>query len=185
MNLYLAWGKRMFDFAASTGGLLILWPILVLLAVILILRDGQNPIFIQKRVGRDGATFTLFKLRTMPKPTPDLPSHEIDPSMISKFGQFLRKSRLDELPQLFNVVTGSMSLVGPRPCLPSQSTLIDERKARGVLKMRPGITGLSQIRGLDMSNPEKLARMDAEYAEPLSFNVDLAILFRTFVPNRR
>ena len=105
--------------------------------------------------------------------------------MISQFGHFLRKSRLDELPQLLNVVTGSMSLVGPRPCLPSQLALIEERKARGVLKMRPGITGLSQVRGLDMSNPAELAKMDAEYSGPLSFKGDLAILFRTFVPSLR
>ncbi|MEO1747170.1 MAG: sugar transferase [Pseudomonadota bacterium] len=185
MSWYQAWGKRLLDLVASTIGLVLLLPLLLLLCVLVLFVDRQSPIFSQTRIGRNGAVFTLFKIRTMPRQTPDLPSHEVDQKTISNLGGFLRKSRLDELPQLVNVATGSMSLVGPRPSLPTQTILISERKARDVLKLRPGITGLAQVVGLDMSNPEQLAQMDAQYAKNISLSGDLTILFRTFAPSKR
>lgn len=110
----------------------------------------------------------------------NVPTHQAAAAHVTALGKFLRQSKLDELPQLWNVLWGEMSLVGPRPCLPTQAELIDERRQRGVLNIRPGITGLAQVRGIDMSDPVVLAEIDAEYLRIHSFAVDLKILFRTF-----
>lgn len=171
--------KRAFDIAAATGGLLVAaLPIAIL--VLLIRRESDGPgIFSQQRVGRDGRLFYCHKLRTMRTGTPNVPTHDVQAAQITPIGAFLRRTKLDELPQLWNVLTGEMSFVGPRPCLPSQTTLIDEREKRGVLSLRPGITGLAQINDIDMSDPLRLAEKDAEYLRARSFGLDLSILFRT------
>lgn len=110
----------------------------------------------------------------------NVPTHQAAAAHVTALGKLLRQSKLDELPQLWNVLQGEMSLVGPRPCLPTQVELIDQRRRRGVLNIRPGITGLAQVRGIDMSDPVLLAEIDAEYLRIRSFAVDLKILFRTF-----
>jgi len=122
--------------------------------------DNGSPLFFQQRVGRYRQTFTLMKFRTMNVNTSSVGTHLVDTASITKIGRFLRKTKLDELPQLFNVLVGHMSLVGPRPCLPNQTELIKERAQRGVFELRPGITGLAQISDIDMSTPRKLARYD-------------------------
>jgi len=119
-----------------------------------------SPLFFQQRVGKNQEPFTLIKFRTMAITTGSVGTHLVDAASITKLGHFLRKTKLDELPQLFNVLLGSMSLVGPRPCLPNQTELIEERAKRNVFSVRPGITGLAQINDVDMSTPGKLARYD-------------------------
>lgn len=127
-----------------------------------------SPLFFQERVGKDKKLFTLMKFRTMAHHTESVGTHLVDSASITRLGQFLRKTKLDELPQLFNVLLGSMSLVGPRPCLPNQTELVEERDKRDVFKVRPGITGLAQVNEVDMSTPRKLARYDQLMIERMS-----------------
>lgn len=158
---------RIFDFIFSLGGLLILWPIGMILYVIGLFDTG-SPIFVQERVGKHKRPFNLYKFRTMHVDTKSVASHLATQASITKFGSFLRKSKLDELPQLMNVLIGDMSLVGPRPNLFNQTELIEERSKRGVYNVLPGITGLAQINDIDMSMPEKLAITDAEMIKNLN-----------------
>jgi lipopolysaccharide/colanic/teichoic acid biosynthesis glycosyltransferase len=125
------------------------------------LLDTGSPIFAQQRVGRGQRPFTLYKFRTMSVGTAQVATHEVGASAVTPLGSFLRRSKLDELPQLVNVIKGEMSLVGPRPCLPSQHELIAEREALGVFAVRPGVTGLAQVNAIDMSTPARLAKWDA------------------------
>ncbi|MDP5143041.1 sugar transferase [Rheinheimera baltica] len=152
---------RLFDIVLSLTGLIVASPLLVVLTLIGLFDTGA-PIFCQQRVGRNKRPFTLVKFRTMKKDTSHVASHLADANAITPFGGFLRKTKLDELPQLWNVLWGQMSLVGPRPCLFNQQELIAEREQRGVLAARPGITGLAQVSEIDMSTPVLLAQTDAE-----------------------
>lgn len=171
--------KKIFDLAGAAVLLVVTSPVL-LLAVIAVRVSSPGPVlFSQTRVGRDGALFRCHKLRTMYQGTPSLPTHEAPSSAVTSAGKVLRKFKLDELPQFWNVLRGEMSLVGPRPCLPSQTELIECRRRLGVLEALPGITGLAQIRGIDMSNPRLLAETDATYLRTASLWLDLRILFGT------
>jgi len=152
---------RLFDIFFALFGLLFLLPLLLLLWVIALF-DNQSPLFKQQRVGRSQVPFVLVKFRTMRLNTAWVATHLADASAITPFGRFLRRAKLDELPQLWNVLRGDMSLVGPRPCLFNQQELIAHRAAMGVFNARPGITGLAQIQGIDMSTPELLAKTDAQ-----------------------
>ena len=122
----------------------------------------------QRRIGRDKKPFTLIKFRTMRPETGSVATHEVDPDQVTTWGKLLRKTKIDELPQLWNVLKGEMSLVGPRPCLPNQIELIEARRKLAVLTIPPGITGLAQIRGIDMSTPDLLAKTDAEMIRTLN-----------------
>jgi O-antigen biosynthesis protein WbqP len=137
-----------------------LFPILLIICVICYF-DTRKPFFLQTRVGRLKQPFIIIKFRTMPLETPNVASHLLSSQDITKIGSFLRHTKLDELPQLWNVILGQMSLVGPRPCLYSQTELIRQRENMGVFLVKPGITGLAQLRGIDMSDPIKLAHADA------------------------
>ncbi|TIT31284.1 MAG: sugar transferase [Mesorhizobium sp.] len=171
--------KKIFDLAGAAVLLVATSPIL-LLAILAVRASSPGPvIFSQTRIGREGALFRCHKLRTMYQGTPSLPSHETPASAVTSVGKSLRKFKLDELPQLWNVLCGEMSLVGPRPCLPTQTELIEFRRRLGVLQALPGMTGLAQIRGIDMSNPRLLADTDAIYLRTASFWLDLRILFGT------
>ena len=119
-------------------------------------------------MGREEKLFTLIKFRTMKPETSSVGTHEVNPAQITRWGQLLRKTKIDELPQLWNVLWGQMSLVGPRPCLLNQTDLIQERQRLGVFTVRPGITGLAQIQGIDMSTPDLLAKTDAEMIRTMS-----------------
>ena len=176
--------KRTLDIVTALSGLVVLLPLCVLLAVIVKATSPGPAIFAQVRVGRDQRPFTCFKFRTMRKDTGDLPTHEAPTSAVTGIGRFLRASKLDELPQLWNVLLGEMTLVGPRPCLPSQTELVTARARRGVYAARPGITGLAQIRGIDMSEPERLAAEDAAYLASRTFFLDLRILIATVLGRR-
>ena len=158
---------RLLDIAISLLGLLLGLPVFVVLFLLGLLDTG-SPLFRQVRVGRHQQPFTLVKFRSMRLGTLSVASHLVDSSAVSPFGRFLRRSKLDETPQLWNVLRGHMSLVGPRPCLFNQMELIQEREARGVYAARPGITGLAQIQGIDMSTPVKLAETDAKMLETLN-----------------
>ncbi len=172
--------KRLIDVVGAATGLVLLSPFLGA-GILLVRWTSSGPgLFAQTRVGRNGQPFRFYKLRTMYAGTASVPTHEVAGARITPVGRLLRHSKLDELPQLWNVLRGEMSLVGPRPCLPRQAELVSERRRRGVLQMRPGITGLAQIRGIDMSNPERLAENDAEYLHLASLRLDIEILFRTF-----
>ena len=150
---------RFLDIIFSLLGLIILSPLILVLLIVGWLDTG-SPVFWQKRIGRNKTPFLLFKFRTMYPNTHQVSTHLIDPNSVTQWGSFLRKSKLDETLQLFNVLKGDMSFVGPRPNLFNQEELIIERELRGVYKVRPGITGLAQVNKIDMSTPRLLAETD-------------------------
>lgn len=158
---------RLLDIVFSLTGLVLGFPVLVLLTIIGLFDTG-SPLFRQVRVGRYKKPFTLVKFRTMKPDTASVASHLASASAITPFGGFLRRTKLDELPQLWNVLKGEMSLVGPRPCLYNQQELIIEREQRGVFNYRPGITGLAQVNDIDMSTPVLLAETDQRMLQQLS-----------------
>ncbi|WP_414931766.1 sugar transferase [Vibrio europaeus] len=158
---------RLIDFIAAFLGLLLLWPVL-LIVFFIGLFDTGSPIFIQERVGRNKKPFNLIKFRTMSVETKSVASHLSSTASITKLGAFLRKTKIDELPQLVNVLKGEMSLVGPRPNLFNQNELILEREALGVYDVLPGITGLAQVQNIDMSTPELLAKIDRQMIDSLT-----------------
>jgi O-antigen biosynthesis protein WbqP len=158
---------RFFDFLFSLVGLVLFSPILLALSIIGFFDTG-SPIFHQERVGMHKNPFNLMKFRSMHLNAPSVATHLASASSITPFGGFLRKSKLDELPQLWNVLIGDMSLVGPRPNLFNQEELVVERESRGVYSVRPGITGLAQINKIDMSTPQLLAETDAKMIQDLN-----------------
>ncbi|ATG74604.1 lipid carrier : UDP-N-acetylgalactosaminyltransferase [Zobellella denitrificans] len=158
---------RLFDIVFSLLGLVFGFPVLVLLTLIGLFDTG-SPIFRQVRVGRHQKPFTLVKFRTMKVDTASVASHLASASSITPFGHFLRRTKLDELPQLWNVLKGEMSLVGPRPGLFNQEELTRARAAHGVYDVRPGITGLAQVNEIDMSTPVLLAETDKKMIQSLS-----------------
>lgn len=160
---------RIFDFIFSFFGILFLWPVGLILYIIGLFDTGK-PIFVQERVGRYKKPFQLYKFRTMQVNTKSVASHLSNKASITKFGAFLRKTKLDELPQLINVLIGNMSLVGPRPNLFNQTELIEERDKREVYNFLPGITGLAQINEIDMSTPRKLAEVDAQMLQKITLS---------------
>lgn len=169
---------RLFDIVLSVVGLVAFAPLLAVLFVIGLLDTG-SPIFLQRRVGRYQRPFVLVKFRTMRRDTASVATHLARADAVTPYGRFLRRSKLDELPQLWNVLKGEMSLVGPRPCLFNQHELIEERASSGVFASRPGITGLAQIRGIDMSTPRLLAETDARMLQDLSVSAYFRYILKT------
>lgn len=160
---------RIIDFLAAFFGLLFLWPVLLIVTIIGLFDTG-SPIFVQERVGRNQKPFKLIKFRTMSVDTKSVASHLASNASITKLGAFLRKTKIDELPQLINVLKGEMSLVGPRPNLFNQEELIKARGDLRVYDVLPGITGLAQIQNIDMSTPEILAKVDREMIDTLTIS---------------
>jgi O-antigen biosynthesis protein WbqP len=169
---------RILDILFSFFGLLFLSPI-ILVVFIICLIDTGSPLFRQERVGKEKKPFKLMKFRSMHIDTSSVATHLSCASSITPFGSFLRKSKLDELPQLWNVFMGDMSLVGPRPSLFNQQELIQERDLRGVYSVRPGITGLAQINKIDMSTPLLLAEVDAKMINALNILLYFKLIFLT------
>jgi lipopolysaccharide/colanic/teichoic acid biosynthesis glycosyltransferase len=171
---------RAFDFIFALLGLVLGFPVLLLLTVIGFFDTG-SPIFRQERVGRHQKPFTLVKFRTMKLDTASVATHLANSSSITQFGHFLRRTKLDELPQLWNVLKGEMSLVGPRPGLFNQNELTEARSKQGVFKARPGITGLAQVNEIDMSTPELLAETDKKMLENMTVKDYFRYIFMTIL----
>ena len=169
---------RCFDFLFSLIGLIFLFPLLTLIFLIGSF-DNVSPLFIQKRLGCKVKSFSLIKFRTLPFGVRSAGTHLIKNIKLSSYGFFLRKTKIDEIPQLFNVLLGDMSFVGPRPCLLNQRKLISERKKRGVFKVRPGITGLAQINGITMQTPTLLAKTDAKMIKQINLYYYFYYIFMT------
>lgn len=176
--------KQIFDFLSALLGSLILSPLLLVLSVCIKL-DSKGPIlFKQKRVGRNKKHFMIYKFRTMYIDTPkDTATHLLSnpEQYITKMGKFLRKTSLDELPQIFNILKGEMSVVGPRPALWNQYDLIEERDKYGANDVRPGLTGWAQVNGRDELEIDIKARLDGEYIKKMSLLFDVRCIFMTFV----
>lgn len=175
---------RVFDFFFSLLGLVLGSPVLAVIYLVGLVDTG-SPLFRQERVGRHQKPFTLVKFRTMKVGTASVASHLADVQTITTLGKFLRRSKLDELPQLWNVLWGDMSLVGPRPGLFNQQDLLKARQAKGVYQARPGITGLAQVSGIDMSTPELLAETDARMLAQLTVSSYFTYIFRTVLGGGR
>lgn len=165
----VAGSLRALDVILALVGICLLLPMFLVILLIGYMETGR-PLFWQERVGRRQVRFSIVKFRTMHVGTPSLPSHDVSPDAVTCLGRFLRHTKLDEIPQLFNVLRGEMSLVGPRPCLPTQVGVIAERERLGVHAFRPGITGLAQVRGVDMSAPQELAHLDRLMLDHLSIS---------------
>ena len=169
---------RFLDILFSLLGLIIFLPLFFIVFIIGFFDTG-SPLFIQKRVGLNLKSFKLVKFRTMKMNTLSSGTHLIDVSNITYVGYFLRKYKLDELLQLWNVFIGNMSLVGPRPCLFNQKRLINERKKRGVFKVKPGITGLAQISGITMKTPKLLSKIDLKMIKQMNLYYYFYYIFKT------
>lgn len=171
---------RFLDLLIAAVALVMLFPVMLLLTLVGYFDTG-SPVFRQTRVGYQERPFDLLKFRSMKLDTASVATHLADESAITNFGRFLRRTKLDELPQLINVLKGEMSLVGPRPCLFNQHELIQARKAQGVLDVLPGVTGLAQVNGIDMSDPERLAEWDQRMIESLDLKAYFKYLILTVI----
>lgn len=174
--------KRAADFIISLAAAIILSPVMLIIALLVRVTSPGPAIFRQARAGKNGRNFTIYKFRTMYSSAPkNMPTHQLSgaASYITPVGKFLRKSSLDELPQLINIIKGDMALVGPRPALPTQYDLLAEREKYGANAVRPGLTGWAQINGRDELPIEIKARFDGEYIERMSLLFDLRCLFGT------
>ena len=184
-TIYERGGKRCFDVVVAALALAVLMPLLLVIAGANRLEDGGPALFRQRRVGRGGLPFTLVKFRSMPLATPDIPSSLATALRVTRVGRFLRRSNIDELPQLLNVIRGDMSIVGPRPPLFAQQRLVELRAAAGVTELRPGLTGLAQVMGYTGMSDEVKAGWDSQYRDRITLLGDLQIIVRTFGYLRR
>lgn len=172
----------MVDVMLAAAAICLAAPLIALAALAVRLTSPGPAIFVQTRLGRHETPYRCLKLRTMWSDTGSVPTHEAPVSAITPVGRVLRRAKIDELPQLWNVLVGEMSLVGPRPCLPTQAALIEARRRSNVFGFRPGITGLAQVRGIDMSDPDLCAASDSEYVARAGLRCDLHIIAATIVP---
>lgn len=177
--MYRRWGKRAFDLVAAAVALIALSPLLAVTALAIKLTDRGPALYISARIGRGEDVFNILKFRSMPVGTPTVASSDAATVTVTPIGRIIRRTNIDELPQLVNVVRGDMSLVGPRPALPSQRNLNALRRRNGVTRLRPGLTGLAQIKAYDNMSDEEKADWDTEYDRELSLPSDLAIIGKT------
>jgi lipopolysaccharide/colanic/teichoic acid biosynthesis glycosyltransferase len=171
--------KWLLDLIFSATVIILLFWLLIIVWVLVKLTSSGPGFFVQERVGRDQKVFKCVKFRTMALGTKVSGTHEVNSACVTRIGGFLRKTKIDELPQIKNLLFHEMTLVGPRPCLPSQETLIEARQIEDVYTIMPGITGLAQVQNIDMSEPKKLARIDGEYVRKRSLALDLKIMIQT------
>lgn len=164
-----------------TFGFTLTLPIIIFALILVWCEDGYPVIFAQKRLGINKKKFNIYKIRTMDKSTPNLGTHQVEITHQLRFGSIIRRLKIDELPQLINYIKGDILLVGPRPGLPNQEELKIYREKYGVFKVKPGITGLSQVLGYDMSNPKLLAMIDSLYIKQRTTKLDIIIFFATFL----
>ena len=182
--MYQNYIKRMIDFIMALIGIIILSPILLILSIIIKVTSPGPILFKQNRVGKDNVEFKILKFRTMRIDTPkDCPTHLLDnpDQYITRVGKFLRKTSLDELPQLWNILIGDMAIIGPRPSLPNQYDLNDLRDKNGASKVKPGLTGLAQVSGRDELEIDIKAALDGQYVKNITFIGDLKLFYKTFI----
>ena len=165
----------------ASVALVLITPVVAGAAIAIRIETPGAALFSQRRVGRGEKVFTCYKLRTMRTSVGDMPTHQVDPAVITRVGAILRRTKLDELPQLWNIARGDMRLVGPRPCLEGQIELIEARRQENVFSVSPGVTGLAQLRGIDMSDPALLAAVDGDYVRSRTMRGDIAIAVRTVI----
>ncbi len=179
--MYIKWVKRFLDIVLSALGLIVLALPMLIVALVIKLDDPGPALFTQKRVGIHKTYFKLYKFRSMKVNTPDIPTHLLEnpQQYISKVGAFIRKTSIDELPQLWNILRGDMSIVGPRPALWNQDDLVAERDRYGANDVRPGLTGWAQINGRDELEIPVKARLDGEYVKKVSFPFDVRCVLGT------
>jgi lipopolysaccharide/colanic/teichoic acid biosynthesis glycosyltransferase len=178
---YSSFWKRAFDVLVSAGAIVVLAPLLAGVALAILMEDGGPVLFRQSRVARSGGRFTIFKFRSMAVNSQELPSDRAGSLRVTTVGRMLRRTNIDELPQLFNILRGDMSLVGPRPALPQQVELCRLRDAACASRCRPGLTGLAQVNGYDGMPVKVKATWDNRYAERITWRRDIEIVLRTFV----
>jgi len=178
--MYKAFGKRIFDIAASLTALMVFSPVMLLVAVAIALGDGGPALFRQQRIGRKQTPFSLLKFRSMPVNTAHIPSDQAAAVRVTPVGRLIRRTNMDELPQLINILRGEMSVVGPRPALATQVELVEMRAALGAYDCSPGLTGLAQINAFDGMLAAQKAEWDGKYARSLSFGQDMKIILLTF-----
>ena len=173
---------RIIDVILSTFIIIVSLPLTLSVYLLLFFKYG-SPLFFQERVGKNLKRFTLIKFRTMIIGTNNCPTHIVDHKRITPVGKIIRKAKIDEIPQFFNVLKGEMSIVGPRPCLFTQEELIYERKKLNIHKVTPGITGMAQIKGIDMSNPKLLAEVEFNMIKSFSIKNYFYYFFKTLIGN--
>ncbi len=178
-NWFYALTKRIIDLTFSISVIVLLWWLMIIVWLAIKFSSKGSAIFAQERIGKNGESFICYKFRTMTIGTKQAGTHEVSVSSVTKIGKILRKTKIDELPQVWNIIKNELSLVGPRPCLPVQKELISEREKLGVLDVKGGITGLAQIRGIDMSDPKRLAKLDTKYLDLRSITMDIKIILAT------
>jgi O-antigen biosynthesis protein WbqP len=178
--MYLLFGKRLFDIVVVMVAILILGPFMIVVALLIKVFDPGPVIFQQIRVGKNGKEFWFYKFRSMPLNTGDVPSDQVGAIQLTWVGRFIRRTNIDELPQLFNIFKGDMSVVGPRPPISSQDELLQLRRNNQSILVRPGLTGLAQIKSFDGMTIEQKAEFDAKYASDISFFHDMKIILCTF-----
>lgn len=173
--------KRVLDFIISLFALIILSPLFLIVSVCILISDGSPVFFRQKRVGKSNELFEIYKFRTMKRGTENVASNDLSDAnvKITKFGKILRATSIDELPQLLNILNGTMSLIGPRPLIPEETKIRELRQKYNVYSVRPGITGWAQVNGRDNVSAEKKALLDKEYVEKQSLMFDIKIFFMT------
>lgn len=173
--------KRVLDFLISLFALIILSPLFLVVSVGVLISDGSPVLFRQKRVGKNNELFEIYKFRTMKRGTENVASNDLSDAdvKITRFGKILRATSIDELPQLLNILNGSMSLIGPRPLIPEETRIRELREKYNVYSVRPGITGWAQVNGRDNVSAEKKALLDKEYVEKQSLMFDIKIFFMT------
>ena len=171
--------KRLIDVIGATLLLVTLSPLLIMIALVIKIHDGGPIIFKQKRLGQFGKEFLFLKFRSMPVNTPNVVSTEVIKLNVTPIGKIIRRTNLDEIPQMINVLKGDMSIIGPRPCLPNQESLIALRKANGSINLKPGLTGWAQVNAYDFMPETEKADFDGEYYKKLSLWMDVKIVFRT------
>lgn len=178
--VYKEWGKRSVDMSAAICALMALLPLFALIALLIKTFDPGPVIFRQQRIGRAGKPFAFYKFRSMPVNTGDIPSDQVGQIKLSWVGQLMRRTNIDELPQLINILLGDMSIVGPRPPIRSQAELLEARAANGADACRPGLTGLAQISSFDGMSIHQKAEFDGEYAANITLVNDVLIILKTF-----
>lgn len=179
--IYASLGKRLLDLVIAVSAIVLLLPLLIVTAIAIVIDDGRPVLFSQIRVGKGDSRFRVRKFRSMKTDAANLPSASAPTDAITRVGKFIRRTNIDELPQLVSVLTGKMSIVGPRPALESQSILLELRAKSGAAGIRPGLTGLAQVNAFDGMSEEQKAEWDANYADRVSFVTDIRILLRTVV----